>query len=184
MDPSIYSKLPSGGSLWNYRYSHVNDFIQKTYENTHNEKAIYGINSSDKSDKTKISGVHNRENPRERKQTLMHFIIKHIDPLSSLYTYAMFEQAETIFRDRMSDFISKGVGQQWLGPKKSRVLLAWFTRNNHGVIDEMGKIIADFLSWFLETSFKYIPEHTRTIVESREENITYITYDKRVFIIK
>ena len=96
----------------------------------------------------------------------------------------MFEQAENIFRDKLTDFVSKGVGQQWLGPKKSRVLLAWLTRNNHGVIDDMGKIIADFLTWLLESTFKYIPEHAKTIVDSREDNVTYITYDKRTFVIK
>jgi hypothetical protein len=96
----------------------------------------------------------------------------------------MFDQAEEIFRERLSDFVSKGPGHQWLGPKKSRTLLAWVTQNNHGVADEMGKIITDFLSWFLDTSFKYIPEHSHFIVESKEEGVTYVTYDKKAYIIK
>jgi len=177
MDPELYSKLPSGGSLWDYKYHTSDKYLQKTYDSTDVHKRPIK--------ETLLSAViTNDSKNRKRSQTLLHFIIKQIDPLSSLYTRQMFEQAEQIFRDQLSEFVSKGTGHQWLGPKKSRTLLAWITHNNHGVPDEMGKIITDFLSWFLDSSFKYIPEHSNFIVDSKEEGVTYVTYDKKTYIIK
>ena len=180
MDKDLHSKLPCGGGLWNYKYPAYDKYVQKTYENIKTSNPIkLQLNTSESNN----AGVNNKDKNR-RSQSLINFIIKQIDPLSTLYTRQMFDQAEEIFRERLSDFVSKGSGHQWLGPKKSRTLLAWVTHNNHGVADEMGKIITDFLSWFLDMSFKYIPEHSHFIVESKEEGVTYVTYDKKVYIIK
>ena len=173
MDDIIYSKLPSGGSLWEYKSDYSNKYVQKYYDNLNSDNPIYKINTIIKTNRDKT-----------RKKTLMNFIINTIDPLASLYTSKMYEQAENIFKDKLVDIISKGPIYQWLGPKKSRSLLSWITHNNHGVIDDIGKIVADFLSWFLNKSLKYIPENTKEIVDSSETGVTYITYENKTYIIK
>ena len=173
MDDIIYSKLPSGGSLWEYKNEHSSKYIQKHYDNPNSENPIYKINTVIKTNRDKT-----------RKKTLMNYVINTIDPLASLYTSKMYEQAENIFKDKLIDIISKGPIYQWLGPKKSRSLLSWITHNNHGVIDDIGKIIAEFLSWFLNKSLKYIPENSKEIVDSTETGVTYITYENRSYVIK
>jgi hypothetical protein len=170
MEEEIYNKLPCGGGLWNYKYENKEQFIQKPYENNNSEKIIYS--SATQKVATK------KEN---RKQTLMNFIIHKINPLATLYTPLMFQQAEQIFKDKMTDFISKN---DHFGPKKKRTLLSWITHNNISSIDDMGKIIADFLSWFLETPFKYIPENSSIIETIQEGEIVYITTERKIFIIR
>lgn len=183
MDEVIYSKLPSGGSLWNYKSDYCDKYIQKTYDNPNVENAIFktAIVKKTITEKDQENAKDFRKN---RKQTLLNFIIHTIDPVASLYTRQMFEQAESIFKDRLTQIVSTGSIQQWLGPKKSRTLLAWITKNNHGVADEMGKIITDFLSWFLDKQLKYIPEHAHYIADSNEEGIIYVTYDHKTYVIK
>jgi len=117
----------------------------------------------------------------KRKQSLIHHIIHLIDPHASLYTFAMFNQAEGIFKNQLTDFISKDITQKWLGPKKSRVILAWITKNNHGVINEMGKIVGDFMSWLLNKNFKFIPDNTAPIIEP---DVIYFIYENKTFVIK
>ena len=126
MDNTIYSKLPSGGSLWNFNSPYVDKYIQKSYDNPNIEQVIQ---------KEKLQ-IKKQFVQKERKyhQTLINFIILTVDPLASLYTRPMFEQAENILKERLTEIISKGPIYQWLGPKKSRTLMAWITRNNHGVI--------------------------------------------------
>jgi len=171
MDPELYAKLPSGCDLWEYKHEYASQFTQKEYSHRLLSKIITGESSVKEDSKKSI----------KRKETLIHYIICQIDPHACLYTYAMFEQAESIFRTRITDFISSGNPNKWLGPKKTRVLMAWITKNNHGVINEMGKIIADFLSWFLDKTFKFIPENTSPIME---ENVIYFIYENRTFSLK
>jgi hypothetical protein len=180
MDELIYSKLPSGGSLWNYKNDYSNKYIQKTYDNPNIENAIF----KNAVKKPVTEQGNDKDSRKNRKQTLLNFIIHTIDPLASLYTRQMFEQAEAIFKDRLTQIVSTGSIHQWLGPKKSRTLLAWITKNNHGVADEMGKIITDFLTWFLDKSMKYIPEHAHYVADSNEEGIIYVTYDHKTYVIK
>jgi hypothetical protein len=94
----------------------------------------------------------------------------------------MFNQAEKLFKERICEFITSDTLTKWLGPKKSRVLLAWLTKNNHGTIDDMGKIVADFLTWFLESPFKYIPENSNIILKDDTINV-YIKYENKQFVI-
>ena len=174
MDDILYSKLPSGGKLWNYISEYRENHIQKPYDNPNIENPILKERVLIK--KTKIE--------KNRKETLMHYIINIIDPLATLYTPKMYEQAESILKDKICEIVSKGPLYQWLGPKKSRSLMAWITHNNHGNIDDIGKIIADFLSWFLNKSFRYIPENTKQIVETEEKDIITIIYENRTYVIK
>lgn len=174
MDELIYSKLPSGGTLWNYISTISYKHIQKPYDNPNTENPIL----------KEIITIQKYKKDVTRKETLMHYIIKIIDPLATLYTPKMYEQAENIFKDKVSEIVSKGPINQWLGPKKSRNILAWLTHNNHGNIDDIGKIIAEFLSWFLNKSFTYIPEHSNSITECKEESVVYITYDNKKYVIK
>lgn len=173
MDNIIYNKLPSGGLLWEYKYDNASKYLQQYYDNPNSENPIYKKNTVIKVNREKI-----------RKTTLINCIINIIDPLASLYTGKMYEQAENIFKEKLLDIISKGPLYQWLGPKKSRSLMAWITHNNHGNIDDIGKIIADFLSWFLNKSFRYIPENTKQIVETEEKDIITIIYENRTYVIK
>jgi len=170
MDPELYAKLPSGCGLWKYKHEYASQFTQKSYEKLLQPKVI----TREVPMKEKVS------DKQKRKQSLIHFIIYQIDPHASLYTYIMFEQVEKIFRTQLTDFISNGIPNKWFGPKKSRILLAWLTKNNHGTINEMGKVVADFLSWFLDKSFKFIQENTNPIIE---ENATYFIYENRTFVL-
>lgn len=184
MEESIYNKLPCGGGLWNYKYQNKDDFIQKPYDNSEREKIIYNIQQKPQN-----------KDSKKRKQPLMNYIIHKIDSLASLYTYNMFDQAEQIFKEKMTDFVSK---YDKFGPKKKRILLSWITKNNYSVnIDEVGKYVAEFLSWFLDSSFKYIPENTNIIEhrgnsaetgtdtgESDENKEIYITSERKTFVIR
>ena len=167
MEQDLYNRLPCGGGLWNYKYNNKDNFIQKYYENDNRERIIYNASNNKLPIKKEL-----------RKQKLMNLIIHKIDELASLYTPIMFEQAEKIFKEKITDFITNN---NEFGPKKKRILLSWITQNNYSNIDEMGKYVSEFLSWFLEMSFKYIPEHTS--VEKRDENIMYITANRNMFIM-
>lgn len=182
MEGEIYSKLPSGGGLWNYISEHASTHIQKPYDNPTLENPILKVKEKEK-DVIAIDGK-NKDSHKNRQQILMRYIICQIDSLAVLYTPTRFSQAENIFREKIVEIVSKGCINKWLGPKKSRTLLAWITRNNHGVPDEMGKIITDFLSWFLNKKLRYIPEHTNFIAESTEEGITYVTYSNKMYVMK
>ena len=174
MDDILYSKLPSGGKLWNYISEYRENHIQKPYDNPNIENPILKERVLIK--KTKIE--------KNRKETLMHYIINIIDPLATLYTPKMYEQSESILKDKICEIVSKGPLYQWFGPKKSRNILYWITQNNHGSIDDIGKIVSEFLSWFLDKTFKYIPENTNNIVDSKEDNVIYITYENKKYVIK
>jgi hypothetical protein len=182
MEQALYSKLPCGGNLWTYTTEYHSKHLQKPYDCPTIENPILKNSNADK----EISDNRNKtkDDYKNRKQTLMRYIICQIDPMASLYTPTRFKQAENIFRENIVDIVSKGSIHKWLGPKKSRTLLAWITRNNHGVPDEMGKIITAFLSWFLDKKLQYIPEHTNFIAESTEEGITYVTYSNKMFVMQ
>lgn len=184
MEETIYNKLPCGGGLWNYKYENKDAFIQRIYDNSNRENIIYNIQQK----------MPNKDS-KKKKQTLMNYIIYHIDSLASLYTYNMFDQAEQIFKEKMTDFVSKN---DKFGPKKKRILLSWITQNNYSAnLDEVGKYVAEFLSWFLDLSFKYIPEHNSIFgtnenigsdINERESDDKnkdiYITSERKIFVIR
>jgi hypothetical protein len=171
MEPALYEKLPSGNSLWEYKHEYASQFVQKPYNNILIQSHIKYVQEP-----------HIKTAPDKKHKNLLNHLIHQIDPLASLYTFQMFNQAEKLFKERVCEFITSDTLTKWLGPKKSRVLLAWLTKNNHGTIDDMGKIVADFLTWFLESPFKYIPENSNIILKDDTTNV-YIKYENKQFVI-
>jgi hypothetical protein len=172
MDHEIFLKLPSGGTLWKYQHEHAEKYIQTYYEQSHQQKAIY---------QTTQTTFKVQQNVR-RQQTFIEFIIHNIDDMGALYTQNIYTHVEKVFREKMTDCITTGPIPKWLGPKKTRYLLGWMSRNNIGEIHEMGKIICDFFSWFLNCKFKYIHEKSRE--SEKTPDSIYVIYDKKMFYIK
>jgi hypothetical protein len=103
-----------------------------------------------------------------------HFIVSHVDDLTSLYSDNMIRDAIQLLKDRLVAILSDGPCYTWFGPKKSRILLGWITNNKRGspASDEAADTVAEFLAWLLgiRVGVVHKSEETTTKTPQKTEN--------------